>query len=85
MQLLKIKAQMSSIWAKGCMLMIVCVCYLTVEGESHGILLLLLSNIIIIYHDFLPTPMRGSHVKSDKTHTQSSKYKHYPIYLTPEP
>ena len=24
-QLLKIKAQMSSIWAKGCMLMIVCV------------------------------------------------------------
>ena len=44
-QLLKIKAQMSSIWAKGCML-IVCVCYLTrhdnpslVEGESHGILL----------------------------------------------
>ena len=27
--------------------------------------------IIIIYHDFLPTPRRGSHVKSDKTHTQS--------------
>ena len=25
--------------------------------------------IIIIYHDFLPTPRRGSHVKSDKTHT----------------
>ena len=36
---------MSSIWTKGCMLMIVCVFYLTlhdypslVEGESHGIL-----------------------------------------------
>ena len=29
--------------------------------------------IIIIYHDFLPTPRRGSHVKSGKTHTQSSK------------
>ena len=25
--------------------------------------------IIIIYHDFLPTPKRGTHVKSDKTHT----------------
>ena len=24
---------------------------------------------VIIYHDFLPTPRRGSHVKSDKTHT----------------
>ena len=30
--------------------------------------------IIIIYHDFLPTPRRGSHVKSGKTHTQSSSY-----------
>ena len=30
--------------------------------------------IIIIYHDFLPTPRRGSHVKSDKIHTQSSRY-----------
>ena len=28
-QLLKIKAQVSSIWAKGCILMIVCVFYLT--------------------------------------------------------
>ena len=28
----------------------------------------------IIFHDFLPTPRRGSHVKSDKTHTQSSRY-----------
>ena len=43
----KIKAQVSSIWAKGCILMIVSVCYLTwhdytssVEGESHDILLL---------------------------------------------
>ena len=29
---------------------------------------------IVIYHDFLPTPRSGSHVKSDKTHTQSSRY-----------
>ena len=28
---------------------------------------------IIIYHDFLPAPRRGNHVKSDKTHTQSSR------------
>ena len=28
-QLLNTKAQMSSIWAKGCMLTSVCVCYLT--------------------------------------------------------
>ena len=28
----------------------------------------------LIYHDFLPTPRRGSHVKSGKTHTQSSRY-----------
>ena len=48
-QLLKIKAQVSSIWAKGCILITVCVFYLTshdypslVLGESHGILLLLL-------------------------------------------
>ena len=27
---------------------------------------------VIIYHDFLPLPRRGSHVKSDNTHTQSS-------------
>ena len=30
--------------------------------------------IIIIYHDFLSTPRRGSHAKSDKIHTQSSRY-----------
>ena len=30
--------------------------------------------IIVIYHDFLPTARRDSHVKSDKTHTQSSRY-----------
>ena len=29
------------------------------------------NNIIIIYHDFLITPRRGSHVKSDKTHIHS--------------
>ena len=27
------------------------------------------THLIIIFHDFLPTPRRGSHVKSDKTHT----------------
>ena len=32
------------------------------------------SLLVIIYHDFLPTPRRGSHVKSGKTHTQSSRY-----------
>ena len=32
------------------------------------------NNNKIIYHDFLPTPRRGSHVKSDKTHTQSPRY-----------
>ena len=42
MQLLNIKVQMSSIWAKGCMLMIVCVLLVSddypslEEGESHG-------------------------------------------------
>ena len=36
--------------------------------------LLVLIIVIIIYHDFLPTPRRGSHVKSGKTHTQSSRY-----------
>ena len=30
--------------------------------------------VIIIYLDFLLTPRRGSHVKSDKTHTESSRY-----------
>ena len=30
--------------------------------------------IIKIYHDFLPPPRRGSHVKPDNIHTQSSRY-----------
>ena len=30
--------------------------------------------IIIMYHDFLPTPRRGCHVKSGKTQPQSSRY-----------
>ena len=33
-----------------------------------------LSVIIIIYNDLLLTPRRGSLVKSDKTHTQPSRY-----------
>ena len=32
------------------------------------------TKFVIIYHGFLPTPRRGSHVKSGKTHTQSSRY-----------
>ena len=35
-----------------------------------------------IYHDFLPSPRRGSHVKSDKTHTQSSRYTPYSLYYS---
>ena len=42
--------------------------------QADSILLLNAIIIIIIYHDFLPTPRRGSHVKSGKTHTQSSRY-----------
>ena len=41
------------------------------EKEKKNIIL---CYFIIIYHDFLPTKMRGSHVKSDKTHTQTSRY-----------
>ena len=37
-------------------------------------------SIFLISHDFLPTQSRASHVKSDKTHTQSSR-----SYLTHEP
>ena len=37
-------------------------------------LIIIIIIIIIIYHDLLPTPRRGSHVKSGKTHTQSSRY-----------
>ena len=40
-------------------------------SNSRGISLL---SVVIIYHDFIPTPRRGCHVKSDKTHTQSSRY-----------
>ena len=49
-KLLKIKAQVSSIWDKGCMFddcLCLCVCYDLIyypslmEGECHGILLLL--------------------------------------------
>ena len=30
------------------------------------------NNIKIIYNEFIPTPRKDSHVKSDKTYTQSS-------------
>ena len=39
---------------------------------TTGIIIIII--IIIIYPDFLPTPRRGSHVKSDNTHTKSSRY-----------
>ena len=35
------------------------------QSEGWGLI------TFIIYHDFLPTPRRGSHVKSGKTHTHS--------------
>ena len=41
---------------------------------NYILLVLVKTFVMIIYHDFLPTPRRGSHVKSDKTHTQSSRY-----------
>ena len=45
-------------------------CYLFVsENIQYSYDLLRFFKRIIIYHDFLPTPIRGSHVKSDKTHT----------------
>ena len=40
---------------------------------------------VIIYHDFLPTPRMGSHVKSGKTHTQAPRHTTQPIHLTAEP
>ena len=49
----------------------------TVERYSPCILNIIINNThcnIIIYHDFLPAPRRASHVKSDKTHTQSLRY-----------
>ena len=61
--------------------------YMVWTRETRHILIQLLkymwfynAYIIIIYHDFLPTPRRGSHVKSDKTHTQSSSLKVY-VYI----
>ena len=57
-------------------------CFVTGGEKSEKIVSLLI--IIIIYHDFLPTPRRGSHVKLGKTHTQSSRYTPWPIYLTAE-
>ena len=73
-QLVKVKAQVSSIWAKGYILMIVCECYLTnwldittphssslVERESHGILLLFIimfNKLIIIFLTFQETHIK---------------------------
>ena len=42
----------------------------TTERSPHGLSLTNQNAIlIIIYHDFLPTPRRDSHVKSDNTHS----------------
>ena len=46
--------------------------YLLNDFLNHGDVRHQIQIIIIICHDFLPTPKRGSHVKSGKTHTQSS-------------
>ena len=37
-------------------------------------LIIIVMIIIIIYHDFHPYTKEGSHVKSDNTQTQSSRY-----------
>ena len=37
--------------------------------------------IKIIYHDFLPTPTMGSHVKSDKTHTHTVIKTHHLAHI----
>ena len=39
--------------------------------QSIHITLICIGVIIIIYHDFLPPPRRGSLVKSDNTHTHT--------------
>ena len=44
--------------------------YILCIFKMHSILSLCII-ILIIYHDFLPTPRRGSHVKSDITHTHT--------------
>ena len=44
------------------------------KWKKYNEILLTKNKIIIIYHEFLPTPRRGSHVTSDKAHTQSSRY-----------
>ena len=43
--------------------------------------------LIIIYHDFLLPPRRGSHVKSDDTHTNNDQYTPLSpyMYLTSAP
>ena len=43
-------------------------CYFFSEPDIHWSRFFV---IIIIYHDFLPTPRRGSHFKSGKTHTHT--------------
>ena len=49
-------------------------CVTVCRDKLRGAGVLSFIKLMIIYHDFLPTPRRGSHVKSDKTHTQSSRY-----------
>ena len=59
-------------------LMTLCVnANLNFELDFHYSLIFFINNNI--YHDFLPTPRRSSHVKSGKTHTQSSRYTPQPI------
>ena len=50
-----------------------------IPEKASGSVYLASDLIIIIYHDFLPTPRRGSHVKSGKTHTQCVFYQDPPL------
>ena len=87
------QGEVSSVWAKWCTLGIcACINRLDMTNSPcwrENLMLLnyylkynsnrynQINNNNIIYHDFLPTPRRGSHVKSGKnthTHTQSSRY-----------
>ena len=85
---------MSRIWAKGCVLMIVCVCYLTChdyptleEGESHDILFVLLQQtcqllIGINYYLLLLKEVGRARLRKSDVHTISQKTpapQHQPI------
>ena len=57
-------------WLCGVMVFVLIECSHSLPALHSGLQII----IIILYNDFLPTPRRGRHVKSYKTHTQSSRY-----------